>query len=42
MGRILHDPELQTTLSNRGLERSKLFSWDKCARQTLAIIEGSN
>lgn len=39
MDRILSDHELQSSLRNRGLERAKLFTWERCARQTLSIIE---
>jgi glycosyltransferase involved in cell wall biosynthesis len=39
MSQILSDPELQATLSCKGLERSTLFSWDACAKQTLALLE---
>lgn len=37
--RVLTDPELSQSLSAQGLERSKRFSWDRCARETLAILE---
>lgn len=37
--RVLTDPELSRSLSAQGLERSKRFSWDRCARETLAILE---
>jgi glycosyltransferase involved in cell wall biosynthesis len=36
---VLDDEELRQSLSERGLERSKLFSWDTCARETLTILE---
>jgi glycosyltransferase involved in cell wall biosynthesis len=36
---ILTDPALAAQLSAKGLERSKIFSWKKCARETLAWIE---
>ena len=39
MARILSDPELRESLSRRGLERSSLFSWDLCAKSTLALLE---
>jgi glycosyltransferase involved in cell wall biosynthesis len=35
MGRILSDPELQADLRHKGLERSKLFSWERTASLTL-------
>jgi glycosyltransferase involved in cell wall biosynthesis len=37
--RVLTDPSLAAELSGRGLERSKMFSWERCARQTLSIFE---
>jgi glycosyltransferase involved in cell wall biosynthesis len=37
--RILSDPQLGESLSCKGLERSKQFNWDKCARNTLALLE---
>lgn len=38
--RIVTDKELREELKDRGLERAKEFSWEKCARQTLEIIKG--
>ena len=32
---IINDSELQKQLSERGIERSKLFSWEMCAKRTL-------
>jgi glycosyltransferase involved in cell wall biosynthesis len=37
--RILTDRVLQDTLSACGLERAKMFTWAKCARETLTHIE---
>lgn len=31
--------DLRSDLIKKGLERTRLFSWDKCARQTLEVIE---
>lgn len=39
LARILSDSELRESLSRKGLERSSLFSWDLCARSTLALLE---
>ena len=39
MGSVLLNPELQATLASRSLARSQLFSWDKCASQTLQTLE---
>jgi glycosyltransferase involved in cell wall biosynthesis len=36
---LLEDAELRATLSARGLARSARFSWDRCARETLAVYE---
>jgi glycosyltransferase involved in cell wall biosynthesis len=33
------DEILHKKLSTAGLERAKLFSWDKCAEQTLRILQ---
>lgn len=37
--RILTDTKLQQELSQKGLARAKQFSWEKCARETIAIYE---
>ena len=34
---ILNDPQLAAAFRERGMERSALFSWEHCARETLAI-----
>jgi glycosyltransferase involved in cell wall biosynthesis len=39
MARILSNFELRESLSRKGLERSSLFSWDVCAKSTLALLE---
>ncbi len=39
MERVLSDSSLSTALSARALERSHIFSWKKCARETLALIQ---
>lgn len=39
MVRILSNSELCQSLSRKGLERSSLFSWDLCAKRTLALLE---
>ena len=33
------NPTLRRSLSLRGLERSRRFSWEKCGRETLEILE---
>ncbi|MBI2889330.1 MAG: glycosyltransferase family 4 protein [Nitrospirae bacterium] len=37
--RLLREPGLRTDLVGRGLERARLFSWDRAARLTLEVIE---
>jgi glycosyltransferase involved in cell wall biosynthesis len=37
--RVLSDPDLRATLSAKGLARSSRFTWDKCARETLSVLE---
>lgn len=39
MHQVLSDPALQRQMREKGLERSRLFSWEKCARETLAIFK---
>jgi glycosyltransferase involved in cell wall biosynthesis len=39
MRKVLLDPELRAGMIARGIERSKAFSWDKCARQVLAVFD---
>lgn len=39
IAKILSDSNLRETLSQKGLERSKLFTWDLCARKTLEVLE---
>ncbi len=39
MAQILSNSELRESLSRKGLERSSLFSWDRCAKSTLALLE---
>ncbi len=36
---LLNNPTLARTLVARGLERAKAFTWEKCARDTLAVFE---
>jgi glycosyltransferase involved in cell wall biosynthesis len=36
---ILTDPELHARISAAGLERARRYSWDRCARETLAVLE---
>ena len=41
MYRIVTDPDLRAELTRRGHENVKRFSWEKCARETLAVLEAS-
>lgn len=36
---VLSNNKLKEELSQKGLERAKLFSWEKCARETLEVFE---
>ncbi len=38
MQRLVSDDALRAELSRRGLENVKRFSWEKCARETLAVL----
>jgi alpha-1,3-rhamnosyl/mannosyltransferase len=35
--RVLTDPGLSQALSEKGRQRSSLFSWERCARETIAV-----
>ena len=37
--RVLNDAALQHELRHKGLERVKEFSWERCARETLAVYQ---
>jgi glycosyltransferase involved in cell wall biosynthesis len=37
--RLMDDARLQSRLRQRGLQRAELFSWRRCARETLAVIK---
>jgi glycosyltransferase involved in cell wall biosynthesis len=39
MKKVLLDPELRARMIARGMERSKAFSWEQCARQVLAVFD---
>jgi len=36
---LLRDPVRRSEVSAAGLERSKRYSWDRCARETLEVLE---
>jgi glycosyltransferase involved in cell wall biosynthesis len=37
--RLLAEPQLRKSLSRKGLDRAKYFTWDHCTVQTLTILE---
>ena len=39
MNRLLQDEGLRTQLVERGYRQGRQFSWDRCARETLAVLE---
>ena len=41
MRRLVTDDALRSELARRGLENVQRFSWEKCARETLAVLAGS-
>jgi glycosyltransferase involved in cell wall biosynthesis len=38
--RLVNDKPLQDELKQKGLARARQFSWDKCAKETLQVIQG--
>jgi len=38
MRRMLVDRELRTKCIERGFERAKMFTWEKCAKETVAVF----
>ena len=39
MKKVLFDSELRAAMVAKGIERSKAFSWERCARQVLAVFD---
>jgi len=39
MTRITTDPALRAALVERGIRRAQEFTWERCARETLAVLE---
>jgi glycosyltransferase involved in cell wall biosynthesis len=39
LGQVLTDTQLRQSLASKAVARSKHFSWDKCARETLDVLE---
>jgi glycosyltransferase involved in cell wall biosynthesis len=40
MNRLVQDEGLRTELVERGYRQVRQFSWERCARETLAVLEG--
>lgn len=38
MAQVARDPQVRAELSAKGIERAKLFSWRKCAEETLEVL----
>jgi glycosyltransferase involved in cell wall biosynthesis len=38
--RICANPELRADLARKSIERAKYFTWERCAKQTLDVLEG--
>jgi glycosyltransferase involved in cell wall biosynthesis len=36
--RLMENPKLRQSLSQKGLERAQQFTWERCARQTLGVL----
>lgn len=36
---VLHSADLRKSMSEKGIEQSKRFSWEKCARETLKVYK---
>jgi len=39
MNHLLQDGELRAQLVERGFQQARQFSWERCARETLAVLE---
>ena len=39
MLRLLTDEKMRGDMSEKGLERARLFSWEKCSRETMSVYE---
>ena len=37
---VIGDERLRNALIEKGLQRARLFTWERCARETLAVFEG--
>lgn len=41
MSKVLGDSELGATLSRKGIERARLFSWEEAARKVIEVYQGA-
>ena len=39
LARLVTDPELRNSLRTAGFANAARFSWDRCARETLSVLE---
>jgi len=39
LSRVLRDEDLRASLVSRGLKRAARFTWERCAQETLAVLE---
>jgi len=39
MAQVLDDPVLRVALRQKGLRRARMFSWERCAREALEVLE---
>jgi glycosyltransferase involved in cell wall biosynthesis len=39
MIKVLEDPKIRREMSEKGPERAKLFSWEKCAKETIEVYK---
>ena len=39
LARLVTDPELRNSLRTAGFANAAQFSWDRCARETLSVLE---
>jgi len=39
LDRVLRDADTRTALIERGMARASEFTWDRCARETLAVYD---
>jgi glycosyltransferase involved in cell wall biosynthesis len=37
--RVVHDETLRAEMRKKGLARAELYSWERCAKETMAVIQ---